>query len=80
MEAARRLLRFNIHRDGHISGLKLEPPSGLASADKAFLNAIIHAAPFRFLPPGSGNGIELRFTFDYSAPGTGQGYGDFRPL
>jgi len=41
--------------------------SGLTAADEAALLAATNAAPFRPLPPGSPDAIDIEFTFDYDS-------------
>lgn len=56
---------FKIHRNGSMSNLGLLASSGVAMADQAALKAVQLAAPFRHLPPGSPDDVDIQFTFDY---------------
>lgn len=70
---------FKIHRDGMVSNLKLDHPSGIAEEDQAALKAIEDAAPFRSLPMGAPESVDMQFTFDYNGFGEG-GRGVFHPF
>lgn len=56
---------FKIHSDGVMSNLRLDSCSGLAIADWAALKAVKNAAPFRPLPFGSGDQVEVKCYFGY---------------
>lgn len=71
-ESKRITVRFKIHRDGEITGIKLVESSGLAIADSAATVAIEHASPLPALPDGSPEEVVIKFTFDYNVF-TGQG-------
>ena len=60
-------VQFKVHRDGSIGELKMSRSSGLTAADEAALLAATNAAPFRPLPPGSPDAIDIEFTFDYDS-------------
>jgi len=57
---------FKIHRNGSMSNLRLLASSGAAIADQAALKAVQLAAPFRHLPSGSPEDVDIQFTFDYN--------------
>ncbi len=76
-ESKRVSVVFKIHRDGQMSNLRLDKSSGLAIADQAALKAVENAAPFRPLPPGAPDDVDIQFTFDYNVF-AGGGRGVFR--
>jgi len=76
-ESKRVVAIFRVHRDGHISDLKLVTGSGVPEADDAALNAIQKASPFRALPTGASEAAGIQFTFDYNVF-AGGGKGTFR--
>lgn len=57
---------FKVRRNGTMSNLKLLVSSGVAIADQAALKAVQLAAPFRHLPSGSPEDVDIQFTFDYN--------------
>lgn len=63
---------------GELSDLKLHKSSGVAIADQAAMKAVQNAAPFRPLPQGSPENIDIQFTFDYNVF-NGRGGGSFLP-
>ncbi|HEY9777809.1 MAG TPA: TonB family protein [Planktothrix sp.] len=60
------VVRFKIHKDGVMSNLALQHSSGVAISDQAALKAVQSAAPFRPLPDGSEDDVDVIFTFDYN--------------
>jgi TonB family protein len=76
-ESRRVVVIFKVHRGGELSNLRLDHASGVASADQAALKAVENAAPFRPLPPGSADDVDIQFTFDYNVF-SGGGSGLFR--
>ncbi len=76
-ESKRVVVIFKVHRGGELSNLRLEKSSGLAIADNAALKAVENAAPFRPLPAGAGDDVDIQFTFDYNVF-SGGGGGAFR--
>ena len=78
-ESKRVLVRFHIDVDGQMSKLALHQSSGAAVVDQAALKAVENAAPFRHLPTGITEGVDIEFTFDYNVF-TGQGSGGFNHL
>jgi len=65
---------FKIHKYGELSDLRLDSkhPSGSDKADRAALKAVENAAPFRQLPSGAQENVDIQFTFDYTVfSGTG---------
>jgi TonB family protein len=76
-ESKRVVVIFKVHRGGELSNLRLEHSSGVAIADNAALKAVENAAPFRPLPAGASDDVDIQFTFDYNVF-TGGGGGSFR--
>lgn len=76
-ESKRVVVVFKIHRGGELSHLRLDRSSGTTIADQAGLKAIVNAAPFRPLPDGAPEDVDIQFTFDYNVFGGGQ-RGTFR--
>lgn len=76
-ESKRVVVVFKIHKQGELSHLRLEHGSGLAIADQAALKAVENAAPFRPLPQGASDDVDIQFTFDYNVF-SGGGHGVFR--
>jgi TonB family protein len=69
-ESKRVVLLFKIAKDGRLLNCSVFKSSGLPNADKAALNAVHLAAPFRPLPPEfKGQSIDIQFTFDYNVFG-----------
>jgi TonB family protein len=59
---------FEISRDGRVSGLAIEKPSGNPYYDQAALRAITEAAPFPPLPPEfTGPVLRVHLGFNFSA-------------
>lgn len=66
-ESKRVVLLFKIAKDGRLLSCSVLKSSGLQNADKAALNAVHLAAPFRPLPAEyKGQSIDIQFTFDYN--------------
>jgi len=59
-------LDFKVSRTGAVSNVRVSHSSGIAIADQSAINAIENAAPFRALPPGSPDGVDIQFKFDYN--------------
>ncbi len=76
-ESKRVVVIFKVHKNGELSNLRLGTSSGAAIADQAALKAVENAAPFRKLPEGAGDDVDIQFTFDYNVF-TGGGGGAFR--
>jgi TonB family protein len=76
-ESKRVVVVFKIHKMGELSNLRLERSSGVAIADQAALKAVENAAPFRPLPAGASDDVDIQFTFDYNVF-SGGGGGVFR--
>ena len=69
-ESKRVVLLFSIARDGRLLNVKVHRSSGLATADKAAIDAVKLTAPFRPLPPDfRGDSVDIQFTFDYNVFG-----------
>ncbi|MFN8656721.1 MAG: TonB family protein [Candidatus Obscuribacterales bacterium] len=76
-ESKRVVVVFKIHKMGELSHLRIDHSSGVAVADQAALKAVENAAPFRPLPNGAPDDVDIQFTFDYNVFGGG-GRGVFR--
>jgi len=76
-ESKRVVVVFKVHRDGALSDLRIDHSSGVAVADQAGLDAVQHASPFRPLPAGASENVDIQFTFDYNVF-NGGGHGTFR--
>jgi TonB family protein len=76
-ESKRVVVIFKVHKGGELSNLRIEHSSGMAIADQAALKAVENAAPFRPLPAGASDDVDIQFTFDYNVF-TGGGGGAFR--
>ena len=72
-ESKRIKVSFKVHKDGHISRVRLASSSGVQVADDAALKALDDAAPFAALPDGAGDDVDINFTFDYNVFGAGRG-------
>ncbi len=70
-ESKRVVVVFKIHGGGELSHLRLEHSSGMSIADQAALKAVENAAPFRPLPNGAPEDVDIQFTFDYNVFGGG---------
>lgn len=69
-ESKRVVLLFKIAKDGRLLSCSVFKSSGLPNADKAAINAVHLAAPFRPLPlEYKGASIDIQFTFDYNVFG-----------
>lgn len=75
-ESKRVVVQFKIHKGGELSNLRIDHSSGLAIADQAALKAVENAAPFRPLPAGADDSVDIQFTFDYNVF-AGGGHGVF---
>ena len=65
---------FKILKNGELSNLRILNGSGDSHQDEAALKAVEHAAPFKHLPAGADDDVDVQFTFDYKLF-TGQGGG-----
>ncbi len=71
-KSKRVVLLFKVSKDGRLLSLKVHTPSGQPESDKAAIQAVKTAAPFRPLPPEyRGDDIDIQFTFDYNVFGIG---------
>jgi TonB family protein len=68
---------FTVHKDGKMTNLRIVMSSGLQIADAAAQKAVENASPFRPLPDGADDEIDVPYTFDYN-PGRGGARGGFR--
>jgi len=57
---------FKVWHDGHVTNLRLQQASGSRTTDEAALMAVRHAAPFKELPDGAPENIDVEFKFDYN--------------
>lgn len=58
---------FKISKNGKVSALKIMKSSGYTEMDKAAIEAVKKASPFRPLPSEfEGNYVDIQFTFDYN--------------
>lgn len=73
-ESRRVKVIFKIHSDGTIEALRISGSSGIALADKAALDAVQNAAPFRPLPAGAPPVVDIEFTFDYNVFSGGRSF------
>jgi TonB family protein len=73
-ESQRVIVVFKISRNGELSGLRLQKPSGKVEADRAALQAVENAAPFAHLPKGADESVDIQFTFDYNVFSGGRGF------
>lgn len=76
-ESKRVKVVFKVHRDGTMTNLRILVSSGLQIADQAATKAVEAAAPFRPLPDGASDDVDIEFTFDYNVF-NGGGQGRFR--
>jgi len=58
---------FKIQHNGQLANLHLLNSSGVKSLDEAALKAVENTAPFRPLPEGAPEDIDIKFTFDFNA-------------
>ncbi len=72
-ESRRVVVVFKVHKGGELSNLRLEKSSSVAVADLAAMKAVENAAPFKPLPPGSSDDVDIQFTFDYNVFSGGSG-------
>lgn len=71
-KSKRVVLLFKVSKDGRLLSLKVHTASGQPGSDKAAIEAVKAAAPFRPLPPEyRGDDIDIQFTFDYNVFGIG---------
>jgi TonB family protein len=72
-ESKRVILLFKVSRDGQLLSLRVYKSSSNPENDKAAVQAVRDAAPFRPLPPEyKGRDVDIQFTFDYNVFGIGQ--------
>lgn len=60
------VLIFKILKNGDITDLRIDKTSGILICDKAALNAVVKAAPFKPLPISVAEPIQVRFDFSSS--------------
>jgi protein TonB len=65
-ESMRVMVIFKVSKNGELSALRLQKSSGSSLADQAALKAVQDAAPFRPLPAGAPEDVDIQFTFDYN--------------
>ncbi|HEY9713522.1 MAG TPA: energy transducer TonB, partial [Chroococcales cyanobacterium] len=62
-ESSNAKVTFSIEKSGQVSNVRVASSSGIAIADEAAVKAVENAAPFRPLPPGSPDKIEIEMNF-----------------
>jgi TonB family protein len=71
IESHRVVVVFKVHEHGELSNLRISQSSGVPNRDKAALDAVQNASPFRPLPQGASEPVDIQFTFDYNVTGAG---------
>jgi TonB family protein len=71
IESHRVVVVFKVHEHGELSNLRVTQSSGVATHDQAALAAVENASPFRPLPRGASEPVDIQFTFDYNITGAG---------
>ena len=64
-ESKRVIVIFTVHKNGEVSNIRIEKSSGTKLADQAAIQAVQNSAPFRTLPSGAKDSVDIQFTFDY---------------
>ncbi len=68
-QPVRAVVYFRVSRDGGVSAIRLESPSGVEFFDRSALRAIALSAPLPPLPLGfAGSDLGIHFGFEYAAP------------
>jgi len=62
-------LLFKVHRNGDISGIRIENSSGVAAVDKAAIDALTATSPADPLPAGSPSYVDISYVFDQNMYG-----------
>lgn len=65
-ESKRVVMLWKIKKDGTVTDVKVDKSSGVKPADEAAVTAVKNASPFRPLPTGSPDVVDIQFTFDYN--------------
>jgi TonB family protein len=65
-ESNRIVVTFVVLKNGRLADLKIIVSSPDPEANTAALKAVGAASPFDPLPPGSGDSVDIEFTFDYN--------------
>jgi TonB family protein len=65
-ESNRIVVTFVVLKDGRLSDLRIVVSSPDPEANMAALKAVSEASPFDPLPAGSGDTVDIEFTFDYN--------------
>lgn len=65
-ESRRVIVSFRVLLNGTMEALQVIRGSGMENVDKAALDAVSNAAPFRPLHPTATQPIDVKFTFDYN--------------
>ncbi len=60
------IIVFKVHSNGQMSNIRLTKASSLAIANQAARKAVQNASPFRPLPKGAPDSVDIQFTFDYT--------------
>jgi len=76
-EQDRVVVAFKVHQGGELSNLRVDHSSGVVISDQAALYAVQQASPFRPLPAGANDDVDIQFTFDYNVF-NGGGHATFR--
>jgi TonB family protein len=56
------VVQFWVHSGGGVSDLRVAQSSGFAPSDQAALKAVQDAAPFKALPPGSNEKVDIKIS------------------
>lgn len=70
----RTMIRFQIGNRGDLRHATITRSSGVSAIDNAAMRAIRSAAPFKPLPDGAPDDIDVEFTFDYNVFGGRGGF------
>lgn len=65
-ENLRAVVTFKIHTDGNVSDVQIIHHGGLSVYDEAAVKAINSGAPYRHLPAGAPESVDIEFTFDFN--------------
>ncbi len=57
---------FNVHKDGHVTDLRIMDKGPSAEMSAAAMTAVSNASPFDELPNGARPSVNIEFTFDYN--------------
>jgi TonB family protein len=65
-ETKRVVTRFKVHSNGSFDNIKVCRSSGISRCDAAALAAVENSGPFKPLPAGAPENVDIEFTFDYN--------------